>query len=396
MRNLAIIINKLNDGGAERVASNLSIELFEFYNVKLIVFDGRDQAYPHGGELFDLKVPQQTNFIVRFIDLWKRIRIVRKIKQQEDIFCTISFLDGPNLVNIFTRRKDKVIVSIRNMLSKEPTGLIRKEYMKLICNQADKVVTPSKGVENDLVHSFNIKNHKILTIYNSCKKERLIELANIPQGLAVEFDPNIKYVVTMGRLTEQKGQWHLIRAFKKVIEKNPNTKLLILGEGELRQKLEKLSWDLGLKDNAVFTGYISNPHNIIKKCDVFAFPSIYEGLGNVLLESLAIEKAIVATDCDAGPREIFAPNTPVTKRTKVLEFGEYGILVPVGDRGHFNSYEPITEDEQILAEAILILLSDEKIKNNYERKTALRYLDFVPEKIIGQWRELIDSLTINH
>lgn len=392
MRNLAIIITKLNGGGAERVASNLSIELSEFFNVKVIVFDGSNQTYPHGGELFDLRIPAHSNNFVRFINVWKRFWKVRKIKKQENVFCSISLLDGPNLVNLLSRRGDKVIVSVRNLLSKESNSILRRLIIKFVGNYSDKLVTLSKQVQNDLVKNFNVKRKQIITIYNSCDRERLLELANNKLESTVELDQNFHYVVTAGRLTEQKGQWHLIRAFTKVIEKVPNTKLLILGEGELRNKLESISIDLGLNNNVIFAGYINNPHNIIKKCDVFAFSSLYEGLGNVLLEGLALGKAIVSSDCDAGPREILAPNSSLDKKTDEIEFGEFGILVPTGDRFHLNSYEKITDEEQFLADAISMILVNEKIRLFYEKKSVIRSEDFAPQKIVRQWCELINSI----
>lgn len=78
MDTIAIIITKLNGGGAERCASNLSIELSKIYNVILIVFDGRNITYPYEGTLIDLHIKDSNNFIEKVINVIKRVRLVKK------------------------------------------------------------------------------------------------------------------------------------------------------------------------------------------------------------------------------------------------------------------------------------------------------------------------------
>ena len=99
MKNVAIIIQKLNGGGAERTASNLSISLKDHYNVHLIVFDGRDISYPYEGTLHDLKLPPVEGKIGKVLTVYKRVSAIKKILKEEKIDCSISLMDGANLVN---------------------------------------------------------------------------------------------------------------------------------------------------------------------------------------------------------------------------------------------------------------------------------------------------------
>ena len=161
-------------------------------------------------------------------------------------------------------------------------------------------------------------------------------------------------VSTMGRLTEQKGQWHLIRAFKKVVEEIPDAKLYIFGQGILEEKLKKLAADLNIANNVEFMGFVEAPHAYITKSKVFAFPSLYEGLGNVLLEAMACGVACVAADCYSGPREVMAPGTKVLENLDDVEYAEYGILVSVGNNEHCNPDDPLTKDEEQLSKAIVM------------------------------------------
>lgn len=187
-KNIAIVITKLNGGGAERVASNLSIELSGHYNVTLILFDGRNQTYPHGGTLVDLALPAQTS-------LWGKLS------------------------------------SVRIYLS-DIGGSIFKKYIstRWIASRSDKVVAVTRAVMDDLVRNFKIEPGKTATIYNSCDGDRLLALA---AGNGIKHRPDAALsVVTMGVSNRQKGQWHLIRAFKRVLEAVPEAVLYVLGEGE--------------------------------------------------------------------------------------------------------------------------------------------------------------------
>lgn len=393
MKSIAIIIQKLQGGGAERAAANLSRELSEHFEVKLIVFDASDRVYEYGGELIDLSIAPNKTLIGKIINIIKRVYKVKKIKKKYKIDCSISFMEGANIVNVFSRYKDKVIISERNLISFFESTLFSKSKVKLTAYLSDKIVSLSEVVRMDLIENFNIAADKIVTIYNSCYKERLLGTSEKTQEIVESIDKDKKYIVTAGRLTYQKAQWHLIKAFKIVNENIPNSRLLILGEGELKKDLLELVNSLGLNDSIEFLGYVKNPHRIIEKCDIFAFSSIVEGLGNVLLEALAFDKVIISTDCDAGPREILAPNTPIRKKTKKIEMGMYGILVPTFDKDYFDKNNlNINEEERIMATALINSLKDGELIKKYELAASIRIKDFEPMNITRKWIELIESL----
>lgn len=393
MKNIAIIIQKLQGGGAERAAANLSRELSEYFNVKLIVFDASDRVYEYGGELIDLSLAPNKTLIGKMLNIFKRVYKVKKIKRKYKIDCSISFMEGANIVNVFSRHKDKVIISERNLISFFENTLFSKIKVKLTACLADKIVSLSEVVRLDLIENFNIAEDKIVTIYNSCYKERLLGTSKKTEEIVKSINKDNKYIITAGRLTYQKAQWHLIKAFKIVNENIPNSKLLILGDGELKRDLLDLVNNLGLNDSVEFLGYVKNPHRIIEKCNIFTFSSIVEGLGNVLLEALAFNKVIVSTDCDAGPREILAPNTPIRKKTEEIEMAKYGILVPTFEKDYFDKNNlNINEKERIMATALINSLKDDELIKRYELAASIRIKDFEPINITKNWIELIEGL----
>lgn len=390
MKNIAIIITKLNGGGAERCASNLSIELSKKYNVKLIVFDATNITYPYGGELIDLNIANSDGVWSKVTNVIKRVKKVREIKKKYKIDCAISLLDGPNIVNVLSSRGERTIVSVRNMLSHEPVSALRKKLIRFTSVHSDVTVSLSEMVKYDLVKYFDIPKEKITTIYNHCDAQLLKDLCkDNPTG--INTDPNKVNYVTMGRLNKQKGQWHLIRAFQNVVKEIPNAHLYIMGEGELEQQLKSLISELNLENSITMTGYIKNPHGIYNQCEVFVFPSLFEGLGNVLLEALAFDMPIIASDCEAGPREILAPNTDVHTKASDMELTEYGVLVPVCDGNHFNASDPLTKAEECLANAMIYLNNNLEVKNNYIEKARNRMNNFDKQFIMDEWVKVIEG-----
>ena len=124
-------------------------------------------------------------------------------------------------------------------------------------------------------------------------------------------------ITSVGRLVPEKDYSTLLRAFKVVSEKYRAT-LLIVGDGQEKERLIQLSENLRLKDSVFFLGYQRNPYKYINLADIFVLSSISESFGIVIPEALSLGKPVVATDCPYGPREI-------------LDNGTFGLLAKVGD-----------------------------------------------------------------
>ena len=394
MKNVAIIVQKLYGGGAERTAANLSLCLKDRYNVHLIVFNGSDIKYPYGGTLHDLKLPPAKGKVKKFLTLLKRVSAVKKIKAENKIDVSISLMPGANRVNVLSKREDKIITSIRNQmsLSKASTPAQLKKtgsQIRFSSKRSDCVVTLSDGVRDDLIKTFGINGDIIRTIYNPCDGEllRTAAIANIDKASVL----GAHSITTMGRLLEQKGQWHLIRAMSEVVKSVSDAELYILGEGPLEQDLKKLVSEYGLTDHVNFLGFVEAPHAYVMNSSVFVFPSLYEGLGNVILEAMSCGVPCISADCLSGPREILAPKTAYKEDLPAIEYAEYGVLVSVGDKGHMNSTEPLTKAEKQLADAIIEMLTDEALHDRYVEKSLERTKDFSPERISSEWAEVIEN-----
>ncbi|WAW14155.1 glycosyltransferase [Peptostreptococcus equinus] len=390
MKNIAIIITKLNGGGAERCASNLSIELSKYYNVFIMPFDNNNITYPYEGELLDINILPANGSFAKLFNIAKRVRKISYYKKKYKIDCTISLLDGPNIVNVLSKSNDKTIISIRNYISKEPMSKMRRFFIEYCNKHADYIIALSNMVKKDLIENYKAPVTNIDTIYNHCDAHLL---SNEAKSAINPLEKNNKFkFVTMGRLSNQKGQWHLLRSFKKVANNCSDAELIILGEGELENELKALAKNLDIENKVKFLGFLKNPHNVVKSCQVFVFPSLYEGLGNVLLESLAMEMPIISSDCIAGPKEVLGPNLDLNEVIKNKKLAQYGILVPVCDGEHFNSEDDLTHEENELADSMILMYNDEELRNKYINKSRIRILDFDKDKIISEWKEKIDFM----
>lgn len=392
MKKIGIIVQTLNGGGAERAAANLSMDLNEKYEVYLIVFNAENIMYNYGGNIINLECKSTKNKVLKTFRFIKKVIKISKIKKLMKFDYVISFMENANIINVLTRKREKVIISERNMISYYNRSFIKKIIIKYNAKKADKIVSLSAGVKQDLIDNFGISPNKIKVIYNSCNKDNLIttEKSTIKKMKEVINTSNIN-IVNIGRLHNQKGQWHLIKAFKLISDKYKNAKLIILGQGDLRKQLEELVAKLDLSDKVIFCGYLKQPHIFMEKADIFAFSSVVEGLGNVLLEALAFGKAIVSTDCYYGPREILAPNTDIKKLCTEYEEAKYGILSPNFKEDKFSDDLNYTVEECEYAKALDYLISNNKIKEKYEEKSLVRAKDFTPEKIKKEWQNFFNN-----
>lgn len=378
-KNIAIIIQKLTGGGAERVAANLSKILSENYNVYLYVFNTDRVTYDYNGLIRRIDKNYGKGFWGKFINIIKRVLKIKMLKKQDKIDVSISLLTFGNLVNILSCNGESTIISIRNNVNKL-SPILERYCASIAVGKANKVVALSKSVEKQIGEQFG-NQEKVCTIYNP------IPVFNYDEVRQSEF--SCRYFVTTGRLTKQKGQWHLIKAMYIIKQKYPDVRLFILGEGELRDRLSALIVRMGLEKNVVLYGYSSDPKPIVKGAVAFVFPSLFEGLGNSIVEALALQKCVISVDCPHGPAELLNESF-YTEHADVIE-GKYGILTPAFDDSMDFSCN-ITDKEKALACAMLKVLEDDNLRKHYEQQARLRARDFSEKIISQQWINIIEEL----
>jgi glycosyltransferase involved in cell wall biosynthesis len=184
--------------------------------------------------------------------------------------------------------------------------------------RADALHGVSQGVTDDAIRFFGVPAEKAITIPNPVITEAVLSAASKPaQHPWLRQYPDTT-IIAAGRLTDLKDYPTLLRAMARVHAARPDVRLVIFGEGELRDSLTALRAELGLDAVVDLPGYSPNVVAEMAAARLFVLSSKTEGLPGVLIQALAAGTPVVSTDCPSGPREILAD-------------GKFGPLVPVGD-----------------------------------------------------------------
>ncbi len=395
---LYFLINSLAGGGAEKVAIRLS----EHLSTSAFILLERDVKYKTDKQVFFFSNhPTKTSPIIKTLSI--PIYVYKLSKFLEENSLVVSFLERANFVNIISKlfKKHKAIISVHMDQQKGHVGLrkLNKLLVRILYPKADLIVAVSHGVKQSLIN-LGIEEEKIKVIYNPYPIDEIRDLAKEPLGSHEEIFKH-PVLITAGRLTKQKGQWYLLRSFKALKEKHKDLRLVILGEGELKDYLVKLSEELGLKTyvwdkdelsesfDVYFLGFQKNPFKFIARSKLFVFPSLWEGFPNALVEAMACGVCVVSSDCRSGPREILAPNTDFNYQTQKPEFAEYGVLMPVFEVKYKTAKEPLEEREIMWVETIDKLLEDENLRKSYSEKAKQRTENFRIGKIVEEWKEVL-------
>jgi glycosyltransferase involved in cell wall biosynthesis len=401
VKKLIFIVSTFNNGGAPKIISNIVMRLPEEYEALILLNDTENVVYPYKGKLMSLGLAPQAdklNLFYQFKVLLRRIAVLRKLKATGEYTAAISFLDSANIANILSgRKKCRTLVSVHNNLTESAVSwkykYIVNPVIRPLYKRADRVITVSKGIEYDLIHNLKLYPDNIETIYNGHDITRIREQALKPlEEKERQYFAKGPVIGTMGRLNYQKAQWHLIRALTEVKKHFPDIRLIIQGEGELESYLKGLAEECGLKDQVIFTGFVNNPFRVLGRCDAMVLPSCFEGFPNALIEALALGLPCISTDFHSGAREILAPELPIEELEKTrIRKVKYGILTPVCDGTKYDAKTPLTKEERLLAEAIIMLLSDKELQNEYRRKAPGAVAQLDSETMVKKWLKAIET-----
>lgn len=200
-----------------------------------------------------------------------------------------------------------------------------------------KLLSVSEGTNaqnrEDLSDKYGIAKDKFCTLHNFINAEEVLRKSAIPLEKEIErkyFKQGYRVFINVARLSIEKDQTSLILAFARVSREIPKLTLLILGEGALREQLEGLISELGLKNKVFLLGFQANPYNFLKKADFFALSSEHEGLPLVLAEAMILKRPILCTDFTCARDFLGAHN-------------EYGLVVPRGEEGIYQGIKTLLQ-----------------------------------------------------
>ena len=234
------------------------------------------------------------------------------------------------------------------------------DHHKNAYSKFHEVLCVSKIVKDWVEKKYGVKNAKV--IYNPINREKILKLSNEKID---DIKPTNKFkLISVGRLSEEKGYDRLLKVFKQLDDEGFDLGLTIAGSGEKYNELTNYIEQNNLKDKVFLLGYRDNPYKYVKNSDLFVCSSISEGFSLVIGEAMAVGIPVISVECP-GPNE-------------VIGFGEYGMLV--------------NNDESSLCNGIKMLIDDKKLYDTYRTKAIERGRMF---SIGGFIEEVEDILNIN-
>ena len=400
---VCILIGSLEQGGAQSMALRL-LDSFQAQglNVYLLTLDRNVEIPIHGDAKRQKELSKRVIHLSQadvrckalykiFMAPWQWLKLQRTLKRL-NCQVLISFMERANILNMLTLKKLRHIISIRTHLSiaLRNKSLLKRSLIKfcypLLLGRADVINFNSRQTAGDFCSLFTVDERKISVIYNYCDQKLLQQLASehFPESYKSIFKNPV--VITCGRLIEIKGHRFLIQSFKEVQKHYPETQLVILGDGPLKEQLLNLTHQLGINNSVHFPGYQSNPFVWMAKATLFILPSLGEGFPNALLEAMTLGIPVISTDCPSGPREILTNKDNFDEKITDIYYSPYGILIPRFDQ---SCQKDNSSPESLLASATMKLLEDNKLRKRYGQAAQERTKMFSPKHCLSQWRSLI-------
>lgn len=321
------VINSLAGGGAERVFTTLVREL-----------NGRADSFAITVALLDEEAEEAYSLPegipVQRLDtgggMFRSVTQLRRLVGQLRPDVTVSFLSRANVAAVVAMRRTggPTVISERvNTTAHLKSGrfaflsrlLIRGTYPT-----ASRIVAVSEGVARTLESDFSVEPERICVIYNPVDIDRIRKLA----AWEPEIEVSSEDFVTMGRLVANKNTAMAIRA---LAASGSAGKLIVLGEGPLRDELVALAVSLGIADRVRLAGFVANPYAVLARAGCYLLTSNAEGFPNAMLEAMACGLPVIATDCPSGPAEILQVGLENTDKDGGAVFGSGGALVAMDD-----------------------------------------------------------------
>ncbi len=228
--------------------------------------------------------------------VWKIARVIKKRK----------------IDVVISRERELCVTGLAARLARRPVVLARhglplrasiKKHVFLLNRLADGIITNARSTKETYEQNGYFPGGFTRLIYNGIAAP----CDGSPYPFEKEF-PGKKIILSIGRLATQKGFCHLIEAMTLLRDTHPDAQLVILGEGKLRRRLERLAQRLGVSDNVHLHGFVPDVSPFLQSCDLFVLPSLYEGMPNAAMEAMVHAKPVIITQVD-GAEELIPNNT---------------------------------------------------------------------------------------
>lgn len=388
--NIALLIQTLGGGGAERVAQIIG-DYYVGRGHNVYYFLGATavrQEYSVKGRVIDTGIKSCiTGNALGNVQIWEKLVKasfrMRRYKRKYKIDTAISFMEEFNYINILSKGKEQVITRICTVLSAEGewvTPLFSWQFVHFFYPRADKIVVMSAYVREDMNKNFGIPRNKMAKIPNP-----VLDIdTNFPNR---KWMYGNKVIITVGRLSAEKQQERLMRAFSYVHAHDGEAVLLILGIGPKERYLKFIARKYGLEKNIIFAGFKRNVAYYLKNSSIFVLSSKMEGFPNAILEAMSVGLPVVTTDSPGGCGEIIGKKN-YSERCGEIEYCQWGILTPY-IAGSIKVEDELDREERLLGRAMLELLQNDEVYMKYSQRSRKRASMYHLTNVMKKWDRLL-------
>ncbi|MCM1134498.1 MAG: glycosyltransferase [Clostridium sp.] len=321
---ICFFFHRFDGGGAEKMTVILANELArQGHEVSILIRHDKGpvkQMVSSKVHILNMGLPEKGKIRKNFGNIcWLR-KILRPGQFDVLLSVTAEMSQVAALTTYMLRRRIPLVSVVHSTLSQEVHSFqrVREWLFPLLNRRYDKVIAVSEAVRRDYIALCNASPEQVVTVYNPIISEQFWKFTEMePQHPWLEEGRKFKVIVLAGRFCEAKNHTLMLDALR-LLRAQGDYRLILLGDGELREQLVEKVKHSGIEEAVDFVGFVQNPAAYFSKADVVALSSRYEGLPSVLVEALAVGAKIVSTDCPSGPREI-------------LQEGKFGILVKPGN-----------------------------------------------------------------
>lgn len=271
-------------------------------NINLINFVDSDKLYKSLPRFSYFK-SRLSYLVIFFHSFWKLYSFLRQ-RDKDDYFVIHLISSLPLMLILFFKFDCKFVLRISGL---PKLNFFRKTLWKMCSNKISLVLCPTNDTKNNLISNkiFNKSIHHVLY-------DPVLEVRKFCKLKNEEVSKDIlekDYIINIGRLTNQKNQKFLIKGFKEILNLYPNLNLVILGDGELKCKLQNYAKKLNVSEKIFFLGHVDNVFKYLKRAKVFILTSKWEDPGFVLIEAAFMRTSILSANCPNGPVEILSDNS---------------------------------------------------------------------------------------
>lgn len=245
-----------------------------------------------------------------------QVRHMAKVLQREEIDAVydrlfhMTLITGPATQRTQTPRISTIVSPPQYDLARSEKRWLsmKKRALQKAYSTASALLTVGAGTADNASNYYNIPRNDFQVMLSPIDIDHIdSECERLWTGAILR--PNRKQIISIGRLSDEKGHRYLIQAFATYLEAAkleivPPADLHLVGDGVLRKELQSLAASLGIEDSVLFHGQIQSPFSLLKHCDLLCLPSLYEGMPNVLLEAMACKVPILATNTAQGAGEL--------------------------------------------------------------------------------------------